>query len=135
MVNTTPMHAKILLVDDNEDLMKITQLILKSQGHESVMATSVEEAERKIRIYKPSLILLDICLPLEDGIAFCRRLKNNMVTRFIRVLLMSGKDVTQTEIKAADGFLPKPFDFNELTRKVAQQLLAARNYAARVAFN
>lgn len=130
-----PMHTKILLVDDNEDLMKITQLILKSQGHESVVATSVKEAERKIRIYKPTLILLDIGLPIEDGIAFCRRLKNNIVTRFIRVLLMSGRDVSNAEIKPADGFLPKPFDFNDLTRKVAQQLMAARNYAARVSFN
>lgn len=115
--------------------MKITQLILKSQGHESVVATSVEEAERKIRIYKPTLILLDIGLPIEDGIAFCRRLKNNIVTRFIRVLLMSGRDVSISEIKPADGFLPKPFDFNDLTRKVAQQLMAARNQALRIAFN
>ena len=129
------MHSKILLVDDNEDLMKITQLILKSQGHESVVATSVEEAERKIRIYKPTLILLDIGLPIEDGIAFCRRLKNNIVTRFIRVLLMSGRDVSHSEIKPADGFLPKPFDFNDLTRKVTQQLMAARNQALRIAFN
>src|SRR5690349_18251059 len=108
------MHSKILLVDDNEDLMKITQLILKSEGHESVVATSVKDAERKIAIYQPTLILLDICLPLEDGLAFCRQLKNNMITRFIRVILMSGNEYSEGEISSADAFLPKPFDFNDL---------------------
>ena len=121
-----PMHSKILLVDDNEDLMKVTQLILKTQGHESVVATCITEAERKIRIYKPSLILLDICLPLEDGIAYCKRLKQNIITRFIRVILMSGNEYAPGELRIADAFLPKPFDFNDLTGKVAQQLSAAR---------
>ena len=56
------MNPKILLVDDNADLLLVTQIILKGQGYEPVLATSLAEAERKIRIHRPSLLLLDIGL-------------------------------------------------------------------------
>ena len=50
---------KILLLDDNRDLLQIIQIILKGQGYETVLASSVEEARVKIRIHKPVLILME----------------------------------------------------------------------------
>lgn len=121
------MNIKILLVDDNEDLLKITQLILKAQGYETVLATSIEEASRKIKIHQPALILLDVCIcAQDDGRAYCRQLKEEAATKDIRIILMSGNEYDGPEIAAADDFLQKPFDVTELTDKVAKQLAAVQ---------
>lgn len=116
------MSDKILLVDDNTDLLMITQIILKGQGYETILARSLEEAERKVRIHQPALVLLDICIGDGDGRAFCRQLKAD--DQDIRVILMSGDDCLEYKKAAADDFLPKPFDFNELLSKVQNQLMA-----------
>ena len=52
--------GKILLLDDNKDLLLIVQIILKGQGYEIVQAGCIEEAAQKIKIHRPSLILMDV---------------------------------------------------------------------------
>ena len=116
------MHPKILLVDDNEDLVKITGLILKSEGYQVFSAGTVEGASQLIEAEKPALILLDVCICQEDGLLFCNQLKHNADTLDIKVILMSGYDYSKADWNGADDFLYKPFDFNTLTRKVAAQL-------------
>jgi len=116
------MTPKILLVDDNQDLLLITQIILKGLGYETFLAGSVEEAERKIKIHQPQLLLLDICIGDDDGVAFCKQLKANPATNSIHVILMSGDDCNTAGLESSDDFLSKPFDFNELVSKVQQQL-------------
>ncbi|RYZ22543.1 MAG: response regulator [Chitinophagaceae bacterium] len=118
------MQPKILLVDDNDDLLLVTQIILKGQGYETFLARSAAEAERKIRVHQPALLLLDVGLGDENGGDFCRRLRADPATRDLRVILMSGDDSWSDCARVADDFLPKPFDFNELIDKVAAQLLA-----------
>jgi CheY-like chemotaxis protein len=113
------MNEKILLVDDNEDLLLITRIILKGQGYHTVLATSTDEAVKKIRIHNPSLMLLDICICNEDGRELCYQLKQNPETRDLRIILMSGNDCQQHD---ADDFLPKPFNYDELIQKVERQL-------------
>jgi DNA-binding response OmpR family regulator len=115
-------HPKILLVDDNEDLLMITQIILKGQGYETFLATSIEEAERKIKIHRPQLLLLDVCIGDGDGRDFCRQLKSNTDTSDIHVILMSGDDIGPENNCIGNDFLSKPFDFNELIEKVKEQL-------------
>ena len=107
---------KILLIDDNRDLLQIVQIILKGQGYETILASSLEEAKVKIRIHKPVLILMDVCLSEENGYSFCSQLKNNPDTSDIRVIMMSGEDCNPGLIRYAhaDDFLQKPFDYNQL---------------------
>lgn len=69
------MQKRILLVDDNEDLLLITQVILKSQGYMVDLAKTIGEAETAMAGGFPALILLDVNLCGEDGAAFCRELK------------------------------------------------------------
>jgi two-component system alkaline phosphatase synthesis response regulator PhoP len=117
------MGTKILLVDDNEDLLKITQIILKAQGYDIFLATTIEEAARKIRIHQPALLLLDVSVcEKEDGRLYCQQLKEEAATKDIRIILMSGNEYDGHELNGADDFLQKPFDFTMLTEKVAQQL-------------
>lgn len=119
-----PMHMKnkILLVDDNDDLLQITGLILKSQGYQTISASNVHLAESLIEREHPHLILLDVCICEESGLLFCNRLKQSAATKGIRIILMSGNDYNQSDWNGADDFLLKPFDFNLLTQKVEQQM-------------
>jgi len=119
------MNDKILLVDDNEDLLMITRIILKGQGYNAFLATSTEEALRKIKIHQPSLILLDVCISNEDGRELCYRLKSDEETNNLRIILMSGYEDCMQDDTVADDFLSKPFDFNELISKVEHQMLCA----------
>jgi DNA-binding response OmpR family regulator len=123
-LKTPDMIPKILLVDDNQDLLLITQIILKGQGYETFLASTIEEAERKLKIHQPSLMLLDVCLGNEDGVAYCKQLKTNPLTSFIHVILMSGDECKVNKDCMVDDFLSKPFDFNELVTKVQQQVYA-----------
>jgi DNA-binding response OmpR family regulator len=78
----------------------------------------VEEAERKIKIHQPALLLLDVCIGEEDGRIFCQKLKTSSEYNQLRVILMSGDDCEENRLSIADDFLSKPFDFNELLTKV-----------------
>lgn len=113
---------KILLLDDNRDLLQIVQIILKGQGYDTILASSIEEAEFKIKIHKPVLILMDVCLSDQDGYTFCNRLKNDPETSHIRVIMMSGEESNPSLIRFsnADDFMQKPFDYNDLVTKVHQ---------------
>lgn len=119
---------KILLLDDNRDLLQIVQIILKGQGYETVLASSIEEAMLKIKIHKPVLILMDVCLSDQDGYTFCNRLKNDPETGQVRVIMMSGEDYNQKMISYAhaDDFMQKPFDYNDLVARVRQHFSYAQ---------
>lgn len=111
---------KILLLDDNRDLLQIIQIILKGQGYETVLASSIPEAVMKIRIHKPVLILMDVCLSDQNGYDFCSKLKNDPSSANIRVILMSGEECNPALVSYchADDFMQKPFDYNDLVERV-----------------
>jgi two-component system, OmpR family, response regulator VicR len=121
-------NQKILLVDDNKDLLQIVQIILKGQGYDTVLATTLEEAEQKIRIHKPALILMDVFIADQDGREFCNYLKCDKDTRDIRVILMSGSELSMGLMSRvhADDFMAKPFDYNDLLNKVQMQLTGVK---------
>ncbi len=117
-------NQKILLLDDNKDLLQIVQIILKGQGYETVLAYCIEEAAQKIKIHKPALILMDVFISDEDGREFCNKLKCDEETSNIRVIMMSGYDNTlglMTRV-GADDFMQKPFDYNDLLARVQKQM-------------
>ena len=122
---------KILLLDDNRDLLQIVQIILKGQGYETVLASSVEEAVLKIRIHKPVLILMDVCISEDDGYKFCSQLKNDPDTLNTRVIMMSGDDCNPSMISFAhaDDFMQKPFDYNDLVGRVEHHFSYAQQMA------
>ncbi|GAA4739072.1 hypothetical protein GCM10023229_17870 [Flavisolibacter ginsenosidimutans] len=120
----TMSDKKILLLDDNKDLLLIVQIILKSQGYEVVQACCVEEAAQKIKIHQPSLILMDVFIKDQDGREFCSLLKHDPDTCGTKVIMMSGIDAENESLYAvgADDFIPKPFNYDELLEKVQRQI-------------
>jgi two-component system, OmpR family, response regulator VicR len=122
---------KILLLDDNRDLLQIIQIILKGQGYETVLASSIQEAEQKIRIHNPALILMDVFISDQDGREYCNQLKSSAVTSNIRVILMSGSELNMTMMSRihADDFMEKPFDYNDLLSRVQRQMFSVQAMA------
>jgi two-component system, OmpR family, response regulator VicR len=117
-------EKKILLLDDNKDLLLIVQIILKGQGYEVVQACCVDEAMQKIRIHQPSLIMMDVFIKDEDGRELCSQLKSDPDTSSIKIILMSGIESENDNLQAigADDFIPKPFDYDDLLERVNRQM-------------
>ena len=119
-------EKKILLIDDNKDLLLIVQIILKSQGYEVVQARCIEEALQKIKIHQPLLILMDVFIKEQDGRELCSQLKNDPATSNIRIILMSGIETENANLQCigADDFMQKPFDYDDLLERVSRQMTA-----------
>lgn len=114
---------KILVVDDDESILEMVQLFLVGEGYE--VQTSLNGAcFQQMHSDLPDLILLDILLSGEDGRELCQRLKGDVKTRHIPVILFSAhfsaRDITT--MSGADAFLPKPFHLNELINLLKRYL-------------
>jgi DNA-binding response OmpR family regulator len=126
--NTMATQSKILLLDDNRDLLQIVQIILKGQGYETVLASSIEEAEKKIRIYQPALIMMDVYVGDQNGCDLCKQVKHEADMVDTRIILMSGDENCSTlaDYAGADDFMTKPFDYNDLLERVQRQMQVKR---------
>ncbi len=114
--------ARILLVDDEEIIVSLVRHVLRDEGHEVLTAARGLEALAVARRHPPDLVILDIVMPGIDGLAVCRRLREDPKLQAIPVLFLTGRDAIAERIEGLDGggddYLPKPFDFGELRARV-----------------
>src|SRR5665213_2338736 len=111
---------RILIVDDNNDILWVVEIILKRYGFEVISTLRGEEVLSKSMEFHPDLILLDVFLSGVDGIDVCNTLKTNPETENIPIIMISAH-TNFKEIQKfckADDFISKPFDANELVRKI-----------------
>lgn len=123
---------KILLIDDDKDLLEVTQGLLKKRGYEVAINTTWEDALTKIESFKPQIILLDVFLNGVDGLDICKQIKSMPHTRDIPVLIFSAYPrVAQRVIYeyGADDFIEKPFEVNDLIEKVHSVLSQTKGLA------
>ena len=117
---------KILLVDDNEDMLFVTSKLLSLQGFETVQASSARLALMKVDEELPDLILCDIMMPDMDGYEFRRRVMNNPESFDIPVIFLSGlsseEDLRNGREFGCDDYLTKPFDTEDLLAVVRGKL-------------
>jgi putative two-component system response regulator len=113
---------RILLVDDNPDLIVLTHELLASRGYEVQSVASAEEAQQAIQKQHPDLILLDVILPGKSGYELCRELKEDPFTRLIPIVMITGLTDREDKIRGieagADDFLNKPIFPEELFARV-----------------
>jgi CheY-like chemotaxis protein len=121
---------KILFVDDEPDVRKLTSLRLEKLGYEVLTAIDCREAFDVIQDKKPDLVLLDLILPIVFGTELCKRVKNNGELKHIPIILFTAYDAIMTAEKAesmgADGYIAKPLDLEEFVNKI-EQILTARS--------
>jgi DNA-binding response OmpR family regulator len=116
--------SKILVVDDDTDILSVMEILLTMKGFEVEVTTKGENTFPKIASFRPDLILLDVLISGHDGRTICRKLKADKDTRHIPVIMFSahpGAAATIAEY-GADDFIAKPFDVTNLLQKVRYQL-------------
>lgn len=115
------MSKKILIIDDEPDILKVTLARLKVSGYNVLTAVNAEEGFKLIEKNKPDLILLDLVLPGMQGEDLCKVVKNDKELSRIPVLLFTAT-VDDINVKAklsyADDYILKPFDPDELLLKI-----------------
>ncbi len=104
---------KILIVEDEESLLKLESILLTSKGYEVRGVANGRAALAAIAEEIPDLVLLDIMLPEIDGFEVCQQIKENPATAHIPVVMLTAKksreDMARGEKVGADWYITKPF--------------------------
>lgn len=117
------MAMRILLVDDEPDIVEVTKRRLESRGFEVACAYDGLDAINKAKEMKPDLVLLDLFMPVMHGYEVCRKLKENHELKNIPVILFSAglcRESCPKEARDAGAvdYVGKPFDVEELVDKI-----------------
>ncbi len=119
----------VLIVEDNPDIMEILKYNLSKEGFETILAEDGKKACALAAEKIPSLVILDLMLPIVDGLQVCKFLKRNADTKNIPVIIVSAKDeesdiITGLDLGAED-YLTKPFSPKELIARIKAVLRRA----------
>jgi CheY-like chemotaxis protein len=126
--------AKILVVEDNPDHMKLAKLILYYSYFEVYEAWNGQEGLEKAAQYKPDVILMDIDMPVKDGVTALKELKENETTASIPVIMLTCLPEHEALCKniGCQGFLSKPFTPYFLEAEIRKVLPKSKLYRQRV---
>ena len=117
------MEKRILVVDDEKPIADILQFNLQKEGYEAICAYDGEEALQKVEETMPDLILLDIMLPLKDGMEVCREVRKKYD---MPIIMLTAKDSEIDKVLGlelgADDYVTKPFSTRELLARVKANL-------------
>ncbi len=118
--------AKILVVEDEPDVIRALTMRLKFAGYEVIVASDGASATRIAVTEQPNLIILDIGLPCGDGHTVARRLRENMNTTTVPIIFLTARTSQEDRAKAmgvgAADFITKPFTAEELLASVERAL-------------
>ena len=118
---------KILVVEDEESLLKLQSILLTIRGYTVKGAMDGQEALEAVETMNPDLILLDIMLPKIDGFEVCRQVKANEATRHIPVVMLTAKKSVEDRVKGkqagADMYITKPYK-SSIVIETIQRLLS-----------
>ena len=120
------MNKKVLIADDEQNIVISLEFLMKREGFEVVVANDGEEAIRRIRADQPDLVLLDVMMPKKSGHEVCQELRADADLSDTLVLMLSAKgrdtDVDKGLGVGADAYMTKPFSTRELVDKVRSML-------------
>jgi phosphate regulon transcriptional regulator PhoB len=113
---------KILIVEDDRDIVEMVEYNLKEEGYTTVSALNGEDGVNSARRERPDLIILDIMLPVMDGFEVCRALKSEEATARIPIIVLSAKSQETDKVVGlelgADDYVTKPFSPRELIARI-----------------
>ena len=124
MTDSTPgsRRSRVLIADDQESIRSLFHRVLSGDGHDVVLAPDGASALTAIHRHRPDVVLLDVAMPLVNGLDVCRQLKADPATRLTPVVLVSGQTDLEDRINGieagADEYLSKPVHPHELRARV-----------------
>ena len=128
-MNQGQSRGRVLVVDDEPDLVRILQFGLQSAGYTVESAADGQEGLKKAREVKPDIILLDLMLPKLDGYKICRLLKFDERFKQIPIIILSARTQEGDQALAlemgANRFVTKPYNFSEILVHVEELLKSA----------
>ena len=129
MNTKTSIKKRIIVVDDEPDIVRTMEIFLKSENFDVITAKDGIEALDKIKKEMPDLIILDIMLPKLNGYTICRMLKFDAKYKKIPILIFTARAQEIDQMKAkevcADAYITKPFRSEVLLEKIKQLLSAS----------
>src|SRR4051794_203715 len=114
------LKTRILVVDDDQRLRELLVKYLSAEGYEVKAVPDAKAMDKLLGRDRYDLVVLDLMLPGEDGLAICRRLRSQQTSPAIIMLTAKGDDVDRIVglEKSADDYLPKPFNPRELLARI-----------------
>ncbi len=105
---------RVLVVDDDPDLAVICSLVLESEGYDTNIARNGVEAYDLLKADNIDLVLLDVMMPVMDGLTVCKMMKRNPAMRDLPVIIMSASDTMRAQAVSchANAIIDKPFDID-----------------------
>ena len=127
----TAAKPRILIADDNPQGVELLEAYLVGGEYELETAADGEETLRKVKEFRPDLILLDVMMPRLSGFEVCKRLKANPETAGIMVLMVTAldqpSDIDRANEAGTDDFLTKPINKQELLIRIKAALQSRRH--------
>ena len=121
------MPKKILVLDDDNDILEILSFLLVEEGYEIMTVNCGDNVFVDINAFKPDLLLMDVMLAGMDGRSICKKIKETKLTCLLPVILISGTHDLAASLHQAgapNDFIAKPFDIENLLIKIEQCLAA-----------
>jgi DNA-binding response OmpR family regulator len=116
------MAKKILIADDEPNILISLEFLLKREGYEVVVASNGAEALERVRAERPDMAILDVMMPLRNGFEVCQDLRADPEFKDFRIMMLTAKgrdtEVSKGLALGADVYMTKPFATKELIAKV-----------------
>jgi DNA-binding response OmpR family regulator len=120
------MAKKVLIVDDEPNIVVSLEFLLRQSGYEVHVAADGEAALRQVQAVAPDLVLLDVMMPEKNGYDVCRRIRARPEWSKIRIVFLSAKgreaEMTKGLSLGADAYVTKPFSNAELVARIGELL-------------
>ncbi len=130
MATSDEIKERILVVDDDPDILQFVRVNLELEGFEVASAAGGMEALEAARERPPDLVLLDVMMPEMDGLSVLRRLRSHRATANVPVIILTAKALAEDRVRGldlgADDYITKPFDLEELIARVRTVLRRAQ---------
>ncbi|MDX2283811.1 MAG: response regulator [Bacteroidia bacterium] len=125
-MRVTGKAAQILIVDDEPNIVTAIEFLMQQCGFVTEKAHNGQEAIEKLRRFQPDLILLDVMMPLMDGLEVAHEIRKQPELQEARIVFLTAKSADRDRLQAygagADAYLTKPFDNQELVDRVMEML-------------
>jgi DNA-binding response OmpR family regulator len=118
--------TKVLIADDDLEILNLTRSLMRRRGFDVLEASDGDEAMRQLLENRPDLVILDVMMPGQSGWEVCRSIRETDSLKNIGVIMLTGVGHRMNEMTSplygADGYLDKPFEFDDLDALVTDVL-------------